>query len=205
MFYFYETQTKDQTLKVIGHGNSAGNMRIFIIVFSLLSTSLFGQKDSPGGRDIPSIIEFHKTLGQDIDEISALLLKNNFTISDAAAQEKANKTCCPDINYKEKKFFAKYYSNGQTDIELILRNDNKLYSVKLLFPAKNIQYMQTAENELKTVRFQVIESKRDPKRKTTMKQLRNNGAPTQRAFAYYYGADKPDSFIIDETKLINGK
>lgn len=102
MFYFYKTQTKDQTLKVIGDRNSAGNMRTFIIVFFFLSTSLFGQKDSPGGRDIPSIIEFHKTLGQDIDEISALLFKNNFTISDPAAQEKANKTCCYTFALRQK-------------------------------------------------------------------------------------------------------
>jgi hypothetical protein len=78
MFYFYETQTKDQTLKEIGDRNSAGNMRIFIIVFFFLSTS------------------------QDINEISALLLKNNFTISDPAAQEKANKTCCYTFALRQK-------------------------------------------------------------------------------------------------------
>jgi len=78
MFYFYKTQTKDQTLKEIGDRNSAGNMRIFIIVFFFLSTS------------------------QDINEISALLLKNNFTISDPAAQEKANKTCCYTFALRQK-------------------------------------------------------------------------------------------------------
>ena len=183
-------------------------MRTLIIIFFFISTTLFGQKDSllkSSGQSIPTISEFYNTLGQDIGEISALIFKHNFSIADAALQEKASKTCCPDINYKEKKFFAKYYSNGQTDIQLIFRNDNKLYSIELLFPTKNIKYMQTAESELKALRFQVTESKRDSKKKTTMKQLRNNGTPTQRAFAYYYGPDKPDSFIIDETKLINEK
>jgi len=157
------------------------------------------------GQDTPGILEFYSLLGQDIETTSAFLTKHKFILSDTSLQGKANRTCCPDINFKKKRFYAIYYSNGQTEVELIVRNDNKLYSIELIFPLKNNKYMQASESELKSLSFQVVESKRNHKEKTSYKQLRNNAILSRRAFLYYFGSDRPDTIIIDDTKFIKEK
>jgi hypothetical protein len=157
------------------------------------------------GQEIPNIKEFQSLLGQDVKAISDFLTNHQFILGDTTAQGKANRTCCPDINYKAKRFYALYYSDGHTDIQLIVRNDQKLFSIQFIFPAKNKAYMQSSEAELKSQSFQVVESKRFPKDKRSYKELRCNASLTKRAFFYYDSPDKADTMTIDDWKLINEK
>lgn len=184
------------------------NKIYFGLSFLFFTIFTYGQSDSSRifpKQNTPNITEFYNTLGLSIDEISILLTKNNYSLGGENAQRKANENCCRDLNYKENKFFAKYYSNGETDVELVFRNDNKLISIVLIFPTKDIKYMQTAEIVLKNLRFQIVESKRNPKEKTIYKRYISNAISTRRAVIFYSSIENPDTISIADSKLVKEK